>query len=77
MQGKKENMVVCILFALLLYGGFLLCLFMPRPRYLESERRTPAAVPVLTGDALWSGRFMTDFEDYGMDAFPFRDFFAA
>lgn len=75
MHGKKENMIVCILFALLLYGGFLLCLFMPRPRYLESERRAPAAVPKLTGDALWSGRFMTDFEDYGMDAFPFRDFF--
>lgn len=75
MQKRKENMVVCILFILLLYGGFLLCLLMPRPRYLDSERRVPAPAPKLTADAVWSGRFMEDFESYGMDAFPFRDFF--
>ena len=75
MQKRKENMVVCILFILLLYGGFLLCLLMPGPRYLDSERRVPAPAPKRTADAVWSGRFMEEFESYGMDAFPFREFF--
>lgn len=39
MNLKKKNMAVCILFAVLLFGGFFLCLFLPKPVYSKSERR--------------------------------------
>ncbi len=75
MNLKKKNMAVCILFAVLLFGGFFLCLFLPKPVYSKSERRGLMAMPRLTAENVWSGRFMADFESYAADAFPFRDSF--
>lgn len=75
MDRKKKNMAVCILFAVLLFGGFFLCLFLPKPAYSKSERRGLMAMPEFSAENLWSGRFMTDFESYAADAFPFRDSF--
>ena len=62
-------------FLLLSGGGFLLCLFQPEAEYLYSERRLPAPAPVLSADAVKSGRFMKDFDAYAVDAFPFRENF--
>lgn len=42
-----------------------------------SERRSLAAFPKATGESLWSGRFMTEFEKYAQDQFPLRDGFRA
>lgn len=75
MDRRKKNTVVCILFALLLSGGFVLCLFLPKPVYSDSERRGLSPMPKLSADSVWSGRYMSDFEDYAADAFPFRDTF--
>lgn len=75
MQKNKKDIAVCIVFGLLLFGGFLLCVFLPKPRYLESERRFPASEPVFSAASLWSGRYMADFEGYVSDGFPFREGF--
>ncbi len=75
MYGKKKDLVLCILFGILFAGGFLLCLFLPKETYSDSERRLLSPMPELTAGKVWSGRFMTDFEDYAVDAFPFRDEF--
>lgn len=75
MNTKKKNRVVCLLFACLLLGGFLSCVLLPKAEYSESERRGLAPMPELSGNTVWSGRFMTDFESYTVDAFPFRDWF--
>lgn len=75
MDGKKKDYVLCVLFALLFAGGFLLCLFWPKDRYSESERRMLSSMPELSAKSLWNGRFMSDFEDYATDTFPFREGF--
>ena len=72
--GKKDG-ILCVVFILLLAGGFLLCLFLPKDRYSESERRMLTPMPVLSAESVWSGWFMSGFEDYAADAFPFRDAF--
>ena len=73
MKTNLKHLLVTVLFALLIGAGFLLCLFYPKETYSESERRKLAAMPALTRDAVFSGRFTRDFEAYTLDAFPFRD----
>lgn len=75
MDTKKKNIILCAWFALLLAGGFLLCVFLPKPEYSDSERRGLAAMPKLSAASLWNGRFMSGFEAYAVDTFPFRDTF--
>ena len=41
----------------------------------RTERRPLAQFPEFSGSALLSGKFMTDFESYTLDQFPFRDGF--
>ena len=67
--------VTCILFAVFIVAGFLLCVFLPKEKYSDSERRKLAVMPQLEAQNLWSGRFMTDFETYALDTFPFRTAF--
>ena len=72
MSAEKKDRVVCTMFALLLAGGLLLCFFMPKNRYSESERRMLSTMPALSAENVWRGRFMADFEGYAADTFPFR-----
>lgn len=74
MDTEKKDRLMCILFALLFAGGFLLCLFLPKNKYSESERRMLSPMPELSVQGIWSGRFMSGFEDYAVDSFPFRGF---
>lgn len=74
MGTKKKDFVLCILFALLFAGGFLLCLLLPKDKYSESERRLLSPMPEFGAAGVWSGRFMSDFEAYAVDSFPFRNF---
>ncbi len=67
--------ITCILFAVFLAAGFLLCVFLPKAQYSDSERRKLASMPTLQAQNIWSGRFMTDFETYAVDTFPFRTSF--
>ena len=49
----------------------------PAGKESVSERRSLTAFPEITGESLWSGRFMTEFENYAQDQFPLRDTFRA
>ena len=73
MKSKVKNIIVTVLFAVIIGAGFLLCLFVPKETYSESERRKLAQMPAFTKDAVFSGRFTRDFESYTLDGFPFRD----
>lgn len=75
MDTGKKDMILCIIFALLFAGGFVLCVFGPKDKYSESERRMLMSMPELSAESVWSGRFMADFEGYAADVFPFRDSF--
>lgn len=75
MHTKKKDIVLCSIFAVLLAGGFLLCLVMPGEKYSKSERRMLSPMPALSAEEILSGRFMSDFESWAADTFPFRDSF--
>lgn len=66
---------MCVLFACFLGLGFFLCILFPKEDYSYSERRKLAKMPELSLDSVLSGRFMTDFDSYAQDQFPFRESF--
>ncbi len=56
----------------------LLCIFVwikPDAEYSVSERRLLKQMPEFSSKTLLSGRFMSAFEEYSLDQFPFRDTF--
>ncbi len=82
MKSKTKNTVLCIVMGIFVFGFALLCLFLPKPDYLDSERRAPAPFPALTLDSVtkdgneYGDSFMKHFDDnYAPDNFPFRDTF--
>lgn len=82
MSEKIKNIVICIVMAIFIFGFALLCLVMPKPEFLDSERREPAAFPTLTLETImkdgveYDKSFMKNFDDkYAPDNFPFRDAF--
>ncbi len=77
MNNKTKNIVNVILMGLILFGFFVICLVKPAGEYSDSERRPLAQFPELNGETIFGGKFMTAFEDYTVDQFPFRDSFRA
>ncbi len=82
MNNKTKNIVICAVMAVFMFGFSLLCLFMPKPEFLDSERRKPAQFPDLTWESItkdgndYGNSFMKKFDDnYTPDNFPFRDAF--
>ena len=82
MSNKIKNIVVCAITALFIFGFSILCLVLPKPEFLDSERRPPAAFPELTLESImkdgreYADSFMKKFDDnYTPDNFPFRDAF--
>lgn len=51
------------------------CQLTPESDFSDSERRKLATFPDTTVENILSGKFMTDFESYSLDQFPFRDKF--
>lgn len=47
----------------------------PNSEYSKTERRKLKALPELSVENVLSGKFMKEFEEYGLDQFPFRDAF--
>ena len=73
MKKKNHSPVLCILFSVIISGGFLLGVLLPKAESSFSERRRLATAPTLSLERVINGRFMTDFEDYVTDHVPFRD----
>lgn len=53
----------------------VLAWFSTSKAFSDTERRPLEQMPTIKVDALLSGSFMTDFEDYTLDQFPLRDGF--
>lgn len=82
MNNKIKNIIVCVIMAVCIFGFAVLCLVLPKPEFLDSERREPAKFPELTIESImkdgadYVNSFMKQFDDkYTPDNFPFRDFF--
>ena len=67
------NRTLCLLAGGFLFVGFLLCVFLPKAEYSDSERRRLAVLPRLSVEAIIGGQFMEDFESFTVDTFPFRE----
>lgn len=52
---------------------FLLCLTKKAEEYSDTERRSLEQKPELTKESVLSGQWMSDFEKYALDQFPFRE----
>lgn len=68
---RKRLIGITIVWAALTLG----CVFLPAKESSESERRKLAQFPTLSVDTILDGSFMTKFESYTLDQFPFRDTF--
>ena len=82
MNTKIKNIVNVVVFCVAVFGFALLFLFMPKPEFLDSERRPAAQFPALNMETImkdgleYGDSFMKQFDDnYAPDNFPFRDFF--
>lgn len=71
----KKSIITTVLFAVFLFSFFIMCLCLPKQEYSESERRYFSNFPVLKVDDELNENFMTDFEIYSADHFPFRETF--
>ncbi len=81
MNTKIKNIVVIVVMAALIAVLSLICYFAPKADFLDAERREPAAFPELSLESImkdgteYDEGFMSNFESYALDAFPFRDTF--
>ncbi len=82
MNTKIKNIVNCIVVGTIIFIFAMLCLFLPKPEFLDSERREPAKFPQLTVESVmkdgisYANSFMKLFDDkYTPDNFPFRETF--
>ena len=81
MSTKIKNIVVCVLMAATLLVLTALCFILPKPDFLDAERREPAAFPdptlenIMKDGVEYNDSFMSKFEKYAIDAFPFRNEF--
>lgn len=75
MNHKKIRAVGALVF-LALWGSLTAAAWLrPADAVSLTERRPLAQLPTITGDALLSGAFVEDFEEYTLDQFPLRDDF--
>ena len=72
---KKETKLTVLLLAIMFFGFSALCWVKPSSEYSLTERRKLTQFPKLTLETAADGKFMTDFEEYSLDQFPFRDGF--
>lgn len=72
---KNKYFIFTIPFILLLLITPVSFIILKPARYSESERRVLKQKPELKVESLISGKYMSDFEDYSLDQFPFREKF--
>ena len=70
---KPFASLMCLLFFGTLFVLFFISVFDTDKTVSETENRNLATMPEITAQTLFDGSFMTDFEAYYTDTFPFRD----
>ncbi|MBQ3546293.1 MAG: hypothetical protein IJA34_15120 [Lachnospiraceae bacterium] len=72
---KKINKIYVIVFGILFFGISFFAWFKPADDFSYTERRHLDKFPTLNKETILSGKFMSEFEEYTLDQFPFRDDF--
>lgn len=70
---KKRAIILCLVFFLTIFGFTAAHLLMEDEDISKTERRPLKSTPELSSDAVFSGKFSKDLEDYLLDQFPLRD----
>ncbi len=73
MSDKVKNYSLVIIFAIFIFGTFVVNLVATDNDISKSERRRLAQFPKVTWESIKSGDFMSDFEKYSLDQFVGRD----
>ena len=73
MTDKARNISLMIIFIFLIYGIFFLNLFLEDAQISSVERRNLKQFPSITWEKISDGSFMSEFDDYTLDQFAFRD----
>ena len=72
---KLKEILTSAVFIVVIGVLFVLNIVVPAPAVLVAERRVPAKFPELSFSNIYSGSFMSKFDDYAADRFVFRDTF--
>ncbi|MBP3284414.1 MAG: hypothetical protein J6M02_02820 [Clostridia bacterium] len=75
MKNRGRDIAVTIVFVFFLFAFFGINLLKSPEEISVSERRKLAMMPEFSGENVKSTKFMTDFEKYALDQFPFREDF--
>lgn len=75
MEKERKDMLYSLLVALIVLGLSIICWLKPADDFSKSERRQLEKFPDLSWETIADGRFMTKFEEYASDQFPFREEF--
>lgn len=75
MKNRVRDIVVTVVFLIFIFAFFVMSLFKSPDEISVSERRKLALMPEITGETVKSTEFMSDFEEYVLDQFPFRENF--
>lgn len=68
-----KNKLMTIIFSIVLAVFTLSCLLKPDTAFSESERRPLAERPAFSTESIFSGEFMSGFEEYTVDQIPLRE----
>lgn len=74
MEKRRNRILISVMVVVF---TFLVCMVFLKPdeEYSKTERRNLKQFPQWSPESVLSGRFMNQFEEYGLDQFPFRDEF--
>lgn len=72
---KLSAVLICAMFVLLIFAGFLVSRFDVDRTVSVKENRTLASKPKISIVTFFNGSFSEDFDEYFSDTFPLRDGF--
>lgn len=75
MKNRVRDIVVTVVFLMFIFAFFGMGVFKSPDKISVSERRELALMPEITKDTIRTTEFMSDFEEYVLDQFPFRENF--
>lgn len=75
MDNKCKGMMYSLVVGIVVLGLTLFAWLKPADDFSVTERRELEQFPDLNWESISSGKFMTEFEEYTLDQFPFRDGF--
>ena len=73
MKNKTKSKLISAVFIVFIFAVAVLYVFTPKNSFSETEKRYLAEFPKFSFEALGSGKFTSDFEEYLSDHAPFRN----